>query len=244
MTKEQILREIRRVAESEGQSPGRRRFEKLTGIGESAWFGKYWARWGDAIFEAGFERNEKQAPLDLAEIIDAYLALVKELGRVPTAGELRLKSKTDGKFHSHSTFRNRLGPKSELLAKVIAHAKEVGESADLILLLQNDLAELSKATKSDYEIDVSVADVQAGFVYLMKSGRYYKIGKTNSLDRRRYEIGLQLPEGVDPIHSIETDDPSGIEAYWHNRFKAKRLNGEWFDLSPVDVRAFRRRKFM
>ena len=87
--------------------------------------------------------------------------------------------------------------------------------------------------------------VATGFVYMMKSGKYYKIGKTNSIDRRQYEIGLQLAEGLEPIHSIETDDPSGIEAYWHNRFKDKRMNGEWFNLDASDVRAFRlRKKFM
>ena len=81
-----------------------------------------------------------------------------------------------------------------------------------------------------------------GYVYLLKSGRYYKIGKAVAPDRRRYEIGLQLPEKAEPVHSIETDDPSGVEAYWHRRFAEKRGEGEWFDLSAEDIKAFKRWK--
>ena len=53
-----------------------------------------------------------------------------------------------------------------------------------------------------------------------------------------------IPEKLELIHKIKTDDPSGIERYWHHRFKEKRKGGEWFDLSASDVKAFKRRKTM
>ena len=84
------------------------------------------------------------------------------------------------------------------------------------------------------------SNARVGEVYLFKSGHYYKIGKTNDTVRRGSELRIQLPETVRLIHSIKTDDPSGIEAYWHKRFEAKRKNGEWFDLSSAEIKAFKR----
>ena len=82
--------------------------------------------------------------------------------------------------------------------------------------------------------------VRPGFVYLLKHGsrREYKIGRTNNRLRRHGEIGIELPLEIEPIHVIETDDPPGVEAYWHRRFAEKRLKNEWFALWADDVRAF------
>jgi hypothetical protein len=86
--------------------------------------------------------------------------------------------------------------------------------------------------------------VVIGYDYLIKVGRHYKIGRSNAMGRREYELSIQLPEKSRTIHTIRTDDPSGIEAYWHKSFDSKRKNGEWFELTSVDINAFKRRKFM
>ena len=96
----------------------------------------------------------------------------------------------------------------------------------------------------DCDEDHESVNDEFGFVYLIQSGHFFKIGKTNALGRREYELKIQLPEKTKTVHSIRTDDPTGIEAYWHKRFEICRKNGEWFELSRADVIAFKRRKFM
>jgi Meiotically up-regulated gene 113 len=81
-----------------------------------------------------------------------------------------------------------------------------------------------------------------GYVYLMRHGsaREFKIGRTSNPIRRAGEVGIELPQRLEPLHVIETDDPGGVEAYWHRRFAEKRLKGEWFALTAQDIRAFKR----
>ena len=84
MTKEHILAEIRRTATSNGGVPlGVHRFFAETGVKESDWHGKFWARWGDALKETGFQPNEFTAARTSEDLLHHLAGLVRELGRFP-----------------------------------------------------------------------------------------------------------------------------------------------------------------
>ena len=80
---------------------------------------------------------------------------------------------------------------------------------------------------------------EAGLVYLIRGGGFYKIGlTTGKLPIRHKQISTKLPFKTDVVHAISTFDTLALEQYWHNRFARKRAEGEWFDLSPEDVTEF------
>lgn len=156
---------------------------------------------------------------------------------MPTSAELSLRRREDESFPSPSAIERRLGSKAQWAHRVAARCREHSEFADVLDLLEPLLDREDASPPPPAEL------AEVGVVYLVKSGRFYKIGHTRSTGRRTYELALQLPEPVTLVHEIRTDDPAGIEHYWHRRFQDRRKNGEWFELAPADVSAFRRRRF-
>jgi hypothetical protein len=43
----------------------------------------------------------------------------------------------------------------------------------------------------------------------LRSGKFYKLGRTNAAGRRLRELAIQLPQKPDTVHVIETDDRKG-----------------------------------
>ncbi|MFA6446849.1 MAG: GIY-YIG nuclease family protein [Patescibacteria group bacterium] len=237
ITKQDILDAIRKTAEKNGGSPlGAARFESESGFKPYDWE-KFWTKFGDAQREAGFVPNQFSFAYADELLIQKLIDLIRKLNRFPGRRDLTVAKNSNAAFPSESAFRRFGNTKKEQAKKVYTYIKDKNGYEDIVnictLIIKETLGQknLEKNGNKSGEI---------GEVYLFKSGRYYKIGKTNDTVRRGAELRIQLPEKMDLIHSIKTDDPSGIEAYWHKRFEAKRMQGEWFDLNSADIKAFKR----
>ncbi len=240
MNKDHIIGEIRRTAKANGGVPlGWRRFYAETGIGYYDWFGQFWTRWSDAVRDAGFEPNRMSEAFDDEVLLEKLVLLTRRLERVPIQGDLLLAAKNDTTFPSEKVFR-RLGSKLQRASRVIAFC-EAHPGHDDVAALWIPIAIVQQPQDAE---ELHCSPPAVGYVYLLTHGsrREYKLGRTNNPLRREGELGIQLPEKLEPVHYIETDDPPGVEHYWHTRFASKRKEGEWFALTADDVRAFKRWK--
>ena len=245
--KRYILEEIRRIAKvNSGKPPGEKEFKNETGINKYDWFPDYWARWGDAQVEAGFARNKFQEAFTREFLIEQFIDLTRKNKqgnklRFPVEGEVLAKKRNDPDFPHAAVFRKRFGGKIKLAAAILEYCRERSGFEDVIETCEQTMKANLQPIEKEKE---SRAQEMLVSIYLIRYGRHCKIGRTNAVGRRERELAIQLPEKANTVHVIKTDDPIGIEAYWHKRFEAKRGNGEWFDLTNEDIKAFKRRKFM
>lgn len=231
---EAIIDELKRVASELGRTPGRHTFEAHTGIRESDWLGIHWARWNDVVRAAGLSENAMNGKYDEERLLEQLYEVCQSLGHFPTTPELKIYCRGRPDFASKNTFANAFGSKDQMISRL----------RDWMVVNRPDDPLIAKfeVTKAHEPSEVE-GQAKYGWVYLLRSGMHYKIGRSDELERRVKQISIALPEKVEMEHAIETDDPAGIEAYWHKRFADKRMNGEWFKLDKVDVKAFKRRKF-
>src|SRR5260370_4396584 len=100
MEKDQILKEIRRTAEANSGKPlGVARFEIETGIKPWDWE-RFWARFGDAVKEAGFVPNQLQGAYDEEFLFEKLIGLTRKLGKFPSSRELTGAKNDDAEFPS------------------------------------------------------------------------------------------------------------------------------------------------
>jgi hypothetical protein len=230
--RDQILKEIKRLANANGgQPPGRATFKRETGIRVVEWHGVYWARWSDALVEAGFAPNAYREKLDTKLVFEKYIEAARHFGHLPTIAELKMYRLAHSDFPNEDTIHKSFGSKSDLLSNLRTWVRDKPDLQDIATMVGPEVEEREAPPSKE------------GLVYLIKSGAHYKIGRSDELERRVKEIRIALPEAATLVHSIRTDDPPGIEAYWHRRFADRRAKGEWFKLTSADVLAFKRRKY-
>jgi len=240
--KTQIISEIQRTAaDNDGVPLGQRLFERETGISQSSWREIHWRNWGDAVKEAGFVANRQNEAHDRSFLILNLTQLTQKNKCFPTYADMRLERTSNKSFPGHQPL-TRLGTVSERIELVRQCAKDNPEYKDVLGILPQ------AQVFSDEDAPDASDNTKEGYVYmgLLTIGRekHYKIGKADLVGRRTDQISIQLPEDLELVHAIRTDDAFGIEDYWHRRFKEKNTKGEWFTLSREDIQIFKKRKFM
>ncbi len=235
LSKEKIIDLYQDLVKEMGGKPiGQKIFKRETGISNYYWEGGYWRTWSAFQEEAGYIPNTPNSKIPDVILQCRFAELALEMNQIPTRADLMLKRKDDPSFPSLKAY-GRWGDREKLLEKVVEYCEREEKFAPVLGLLKDGFS-----NSLDHRLDSLCIK---GFVYLLRSGKNYKIGRSNAVGRRLRELAIQLPEKPNTVHVIETDDPEGIERYWHRRFEEKRQGGEWFVLSPEDVRAFKKRKF-
>jgi hypothetical protein len=239
MNHDQVKKRIRELAAERGGHIGFRAFLKEVGLPEQWLRGQPWFRgWNNLLTELDLQTRSFEPPQRNAKESAATLVeFICRLGRWPTEDEFR-RERVMNKAIPSTAYIRKLRRSGELAAMLAPYA--VADPANQVL---RDII-AANTQQSEEPSSTKSKDRVQGYVYLLRSGRKYKIGKSTDPSRRFREVRLELPEETIQVHTIATDDPSGIEAYWHRRFAAKRIrNTEFFTLDSEDVRAFKLRKF-
>ncbi len=63
-----------------------------------------------------------------------------------------------------------------------------------------------------------------------------KLGYSKNPGERERALGIEFAAKVRLLHTILSNWPGRLETHLHRYFAAKRVAGEWFDLSVEDIR--------
>lgn len=84
----------------------------------------------------------------------------------------------------------------------------------------------------------STASFSPSFIYVITAQEFpcaYKIGLTNSIERRLAEMQTGCPHLLFALRCYEVKNPVAVEAMLHAFFHKKRIRGEWFKLDDTDL---------
>ena len=80
------------------------------------------------------------------------------------------------------------------------------------------------------------------YIYLIKcevdDTVMYKIGYSKNPKQRLKELKTGNPNPLEIVAEFETKHNRKVETAFHNHYKMKNVNGEWFSLSSNEVEKF------
>jgi len=213
-SKEFILDEIRKQAQLNGNnSISLKQFCKASGIKTNQICGKYWAKWNDAVSEAGLLPNRMPVSPSRDFLCLKMAEFINELGRYPSKNELSHRAFVTNSFPHPSTFTNSLGDRFVTAKYVLDYCthNDVYKSAAEVC---------NEIYKKGVEEDEAFAKKYKGlknFVALEKSGkRVYFF----TIQMEPYMINQLKLEDTIIIHQMAAENAAAAVVKLINEYKA------------------------
>lgn len=112
------------------------------------------------------------------------------------------------------------------------------DHSEIVRAILQDWADLKdRIAKEALALIDESEEIADGFIYVVRVGSRYKIGK--SIDWRRRISSFNFPEPPEVVCVIETDSRHTLEQTLHRKFAAVRAHGEWFDLNHFHLEEIR-----
>lgn len=243
MNRDQILAEIKRVAEANSSVVvGERVFFAQTRLNRRVLRRAGFPNYGAAVEAAGYRRNQLKQAYSDDQLFAPLAQLAREVGHCPTTGERAVARYKAPTFPGEAAVSRR-ARQEPLAQQLLRWCRDEPAFQDVARMLESTVP----LQDGNSTLETRGRKIVTGYVYLMRYGAHgkdFKIGHTENVQRRQSQIDMVSPRDVRVVHSIETDDPEGIEKYWHERFSERRVKTkEVFHLTPDDVAAFRRRQY-
>ncbi|MDE3068711.1 MAG: GIY-YIG nuclease family protein [Verrucomicrobiota bacterium] len=245
ISKEQLIEQLQRVTrDNGGRPPGESRFYREAKLTKESLWDADICSYGDLCELAGLPRNRLQQQMTPDQLFEPLALLTAKLKRFPNHTDREMARRRDVAFPSYEAYRTAQDKSGALELQLLDWCRSRPEHSAALEIMEAHVSQQDGRPQPTRRGQRPVN----GYVYLMRygnSGRDYKLGMTERVERRHAQISGMFPGDVRVIHVIETDDPAGIERYWKRRFESKRVpdKDEIFRLLPEDVAAFKWRKY-
>jgi hypothetical protein len=228
--REKIIDQLKRTTVANGGVPlSTRAFFKETGLGPRDLHRCGWPTHGALLQSQGLARGTMRQAYSDDELFRPLAQLTRVLGHFPTQNEREVERHREPAFPSSEAYLRRARGAS-LEVEFVDWCRRSNAYPDLVAKLSGSIVGAIKQRRPAVR----------GYVYMMRSGRRHKIGRETTEGARQAAAGTWL-EDPRVVHRIATDDPEGVERYWHERFRKqnKLVKGELYDLTAADVAAFK-----
>jgi predicted GIY-YIG superfamily endonuclease len=130
-------------------------------------------------------------------------------------------------------------PEKDLLEKIFNDIKITLDNYDLLkerlIVLNLEAKKLIKENNIPFKKVIN-SKKSIGYVYVMECKRvgYFKIGYTNNISSRLKQLKTANPT-IQITYYQKVNNMFELETFLHERFKNKKVKGEWFDLTNAEI---------